>query len=382
MAGTTCYCKKCGRTKASKEFYQSHNAEKYPSGYLDLCKDCFTMHVDNYNPETYLPLLQELDIPYIKEEWDKILVKYGQDITTMTGTTILGRYISKMKLVQWKEYRWCDTERLATAAAEKRAKAMREAGLSEDEIEVELAIDRGPQRPPEPIAENNADTLTFVEEPDPIEDSLTEEDKLYLRLKWGSDYRASEWVKMEQLYEDMMASYDIQSAGHKDTLIMICKASLKANQLIDANDIEGFQKMSKVYDTLMKSGRFTAAQTKAEEGEYVNCVGELVEVCEREGFIPRYYIDEPQDKVDRVLEDYQNYVRQLVTEEMGLGDMIENALREIERDKEKEAIINTDDEEERTAAIEASLYAPEPELTEEDYIAFNALRADFGEDDE
>ena len=68
MAGTTCYCKKCGRTKASKEFYQSHNTEKYPSGYLDFCKDCFTMHVDNYNPETYIPLLQELDIPYIKEE--------------------------------------------------------------------------------------------------------------------------------------------------------------------------------------------------------------------------------------------------------------------------------------------------------------------------
>nr|DAN98156.1 MAG TPA: hypothetical protein [Caudoviricetes sp.] len=34
---------------------------------------------------------------------------------------------------------------------------------------------------------------------------------------------------MEQLYNDMMSSYDIQGAGHKDTLIMVCKASLKAN---------------------------------------------------------------------------------------------------------------------------------------------------------
>jgi hypothetical protein len=55
-----------------------------------------------------------------------------------------------------------------------------------------------------------------------------------------------------------MESYDIQTAAHKDTLKLICKTSLKANQLIDMGDIEGYQKMSKVYDTLMKSGKFTA----------------------------------------------------------------------------------------------------------------------------
>jgi hypothetical protein len=57
----------------------------------------------------------------------------------------------------------------------------------------------------------------------------------------------------------MTESYDIQQAGHVDTLKLICKTSLKANQLIDMGDVEGFQKMSKVYDSLMKSGNFTAA---------------------------------------------------------------------------------------------------------------------------
>jgi hypothetical protein len=98
-----------------------------------------------------------------------------------------------------------------------------------------------------------------------------------------------------------MASYDVQGAGHIDTLKLVCKTSLKANQLIDIGDIEGFQKMSKVYDNLMKSGKFTAAQNKAESGEFVDSIGELVALCEREGFIPRYYIDEPNDKVDRTL---------------------------------------------------------------------------------
>jgi hypothetical protein len=80
-----------------------------------------------------------------------------------------------------------------------------------------------------------------------------------LRLKWGKAYKPDEWIELEKLYKEMEESYDIQTAGHKDTLKLICKTSLKANQLIDMGDIEGYQKMSKVYDTLMKSGKFTAA---------------------------------------------------------------------------------------------------------------------------
>jgi hypothetical protein len=127
-------------------------------------------------------------------------------------------------------------------------------------------------------------------EQDDFQDDLTDEDKIYLRLKWGKTYRPEEWIRLEQLYEEMMASYDIQGAGHIDTLKLLCKTSLKANQLIDIGDVEGFQKMSKVYDSLMKSGKFTAAQNKAESGEFVDSVAELVELCEKEGFIPRFYI--------------------------------------------------------------------------------------------
>ena len=54
----------------------------------------------------------------------------------------------------------------------------------------------------------------------------------------------------------MMLSYDIQGAGHIDTLKLICKTSLKANQLIDIGDVDGAQKMVKMYDALMKSGKF------------------------------------------------------------------------------------------------------------------------------
>ena len=140
----------------------------------------------------------------------------------------------------------------------------------------------------------------------------------------------------------MMESYDIQTAGHIDTLKLVCKTSLKANQLIDIGDIDGYQKVSKVYDNLMKSGNFTAVQNKTDQGEYIDSISEFVALCEKDGFIPKYYVDGPQDKVDRVIEDMQYYVKTLVTEEMGLGNLIENAVKKIEQRQANEAQESTD----------------------------------------
>lgn len=365
------------------QFYTSKNIEKYPpDGKIDVCKKCLTMHVDNWNPETYKWILQEIDVPYIKEEWNGLLERYGKDPKKVTGLTIIGRYLSKMKLKQWNKYTWADTEALEKDSTEKKVLNMKAQGFTEDEIQEQLAIDRTPPKPKE-LEDVQAPVGTPEyqdpeEEEDDFSDQLTEEDKLMLRLKWGRGYSWEERVRMEQLYKDMMSSYDIQGAGHKDTLIMVCKTSLKANQLIDAGDIDGFQKMQKAYDSLMKSGKFTAAQNKGESGEFVDSIGELVALCEKEGFIPRYYTDGPQDKVDRTLQDLQQYTHTLVTEEMNLGNMIEASLREIVKDKEREANIDVEDSDE-----DEDLFNYEhPELTEEDYQEYEDMKESERDKDE
>lgn len=365
------------------QFYTSKNIEKYPpDGKMDVCKKCLTMHVDNWNPETYKWILQEIDVPYIKEEWNGLLERYGKDPKKVTGLTIIGRYLSKMKLKQWNKYTWADTEALEKDSTEKKVLNMKAQGFTEDEIQEQLAIDRTPPKPKE-LEDVQAPVGTPEyqdpeEEEDDFSDQLTEEDKLMLRLKWGRGYSWEERVRMEQLYKDMMSSYDIQGAGHKDTLIMVCKTSLKANQLIDAGDIDGFQKMQKAYDSLMKSGKFTAAQNKGESGEFVDSIGELVALCEKEGFIPRYYTDGPQDKVDRTLQDLQQYTHTLVTEEMNLGNMIEASLREIVKDKEREANIDVEDSDE-----DEDLFNYEhTELTEEDYQEYEDMKESERDKDE
>ena len=384
------FCKKCKATKNEDNFYKSKNLEKYPEGYLDQCKECITMHVDNWNADTFMWILQECDVPYVPDEWNKLLASYAKDPSSVTGMTIIGRYLSKMKLKQFKDFSWKDTAFLQEKANHEKEEAMKRQGYSAAEIAE--AIEKGsfpvpehelvePEHPDDDYKYNSS-PYEEIPEDNTISDSLTDEDKLYLRMKWGKAYKPDEWVQLEKLYDDMMQSYDIQGAGHEDTLKLVCKTSLKSYQLLDMGDVEGAQKMVKMYDMLMKSGKFTASQNKAENGEYVDSISEIVAICEKDGFIPRYYTDGPQDKVDRTLQDLQKYTRSLITEEMNLGNLIEQAVKQIQLDKEKEALLDADaaDDDE---ALEAELFDEDQSfLNDEDFLQLKQMVEDDTEDDE
>ena len=111
----------------------------------------------------------------------------------------------------------------------------------------------------------------------------------------------------------------------------------------------------------MKSGKFTAAQNKANEGEVLNSISELVLICEKEGFIPRYYTEGPNDRVDETLLDLKNYTHSLVVDEMNLGNLIENAVKQMAQEEAKEE--DEDVEEELT-------YDELNELRDEDFVDY------------
>ena len=126
----------------------------------------------------------------------------------------------------------------------------------------------------------------------------------------------------------------------------------------------------------------TAAQNKAESGEYVDSVGELVAKCEEEGFIPRYYIDQPNDSVDRTLMDLQHYTKTLVTDELNLGNMIESSLKQIVEDRENESSVTTDQD--GVEDVDENFFDyEEKEITDADYSEyFEKLEEDRRADEE
>jgi hypothetical protein len=62
----------------------------------------------------------------------------------LTGATILGRYLSKMKLKQFREYRWKDTEFLQEVANKKIEETMKRQGYEAAEIAQAIATSTVP----------------------------------------------------------------------------------------------------------------------------------------------------------------------------------------------------------------------------------------------
>lgn len=368
-------CEKCHKTMDEKQFYTYKDGNK-----TELCKKCLTMHIDNFNPDTFLWLLKKMDVPYVPSEWNVLRDRaYAKDPNKMNGMSVFGKYLSKMKLKQWKDYGWEDSERLQAKELENNKDKMEEwqelekitqerfenGEISEAEYKTLVSAStqnemlNGPTTMPIAAA-SPEDPYIQEDELYDLSEELTEEDKKYLAMKWGRLYKPSEWIELEKIYEQMTASFDIQDADTINTLILICKTNLKMNQAIDIGDLDGFQKLSRVSESLRKSAKFTAAQNKEEKNDFVDSVGELVSMCEREGFIPRFATDIPQDKVDLTLKDMNKYLYKLVTQDLGFGQQIEDALQKIKIQQEMQE--NND--------LSLDVDADSEELIDQDYEDF------------
>lgn len=376
------YCSKCRKTMAQTNYYTYKDGSK-----CEICKACLTMHINNFDESTFLWLLEKFDVPYIPAEWNILRDRaYQKDPYKMNGMSVFGKYLSKMKLKQWKNFHWADTEMLQTEAEEKaklyglpqeiaeaKKAEMREAyergeiseaqWMTYQEVqapEPEFTVVGGNGGTPAEVYPANEHPFEQVDIPD-VGLDLTAEDKIYLATKWGRLYTAADWIYLENKYNDFMNSFDIQGAARVDTLIQICKLSLKLNQALDSGDIDSYSKLSRAYDTLMKSAKFTEAQNKEDNAGNFDSIGAIVAFCEKEGHgIPEYEITAPKDIIDTIIEDNKRYLRTLINNDTHLAQQIEDYLKKLEIQKEQKE----DRERARLQGLD------DVELTNKDYKDF------------
>lgn len=385
------YCPKCKKTMSDVKFFTHKDGTKF-----EICKACITLHIDNFDPETFMWALEYADVPYIEQEWNKIRDReYQKDPNKFNEMSVYGRYLGKMRLKQWRvdgvwRNTWADTEYWKEVYAQKKEESdgadERESAYEQQVQNVKESYERGeiseaqyqtfvsmsapePEFPivaEEPIEEPKRgpgrpkkDTSSLYpvndhpfEEVETVDFSslLEEEDKIFLALKWGKFYTAEEWLALEKLYLEMINSFEISDAARDTTLKMICKTVLKMNQAVDAGDIETYQKLSRVYETMMKSAKFTEAQKKEEVVKEIDAIGEMVKFCEKEtGFIPELKIEYDYDKIDEVLRDMQNFNESLIKEDPTVWKQIQDYIKkreiadEMRQDEEEGKVLDDDD---------------------------------------
>lgn len=249
-------CSKCLKSLKPIAFYTYKDGQK-----MSMCKDCLTMHIDNFVPKTFLHILQDLDMPYIEGEWNSLRDRAFAKNPNLNGKSVIGKYISKMKLKQYADYTWADTERIKIENEEKTKRAKADFLAHEEKIKEMYEngeIDEAEYKTMTSTSVLNQQYLDeqmaalgnpgaligndnffmeedYINEEELIDPSLdlTKEDKVYLATKWGRLYKPSEWLILEQTYDDFMESFDIKGAARIDTLKKICKTSLKMDLAIN-----------------------------------------------------------------------------------------------------------------------------------------------------
>lgn len=357
------FCPKCRKTMADINFYKRRNGE-----FFDLCKACATLHINNFEPDTYTWLLKDLDFPYVPSEWDTLRDRaYQKDPYKMTGMTVIGKYISKMRLKNWKEFGWADSDMLVEQQAAKAALYGSNAQKAEAQMkEMEEAYKRGeinesqwltykgyaapepggcvPPSEEAPVSQPSAypvneNPFEQVELPD-VHENLTEEDKVYLALKWGRLYSADEWVTMEKKYLEYEQSFDLHNADLISGTIQLCKLDLKCNLALDSGDIDSYSKLARASDSLRKSLKFTEAQRKEDKASDFSCYGLLVSFAEEyndEDYIRPIDLSVDRDIVDKDIHDIKNHTQTLIKEDPAVYKMIEQYIKKREAMEEENA---------------------------------------------
>lgn len=372
--GGLCFCSKQNKWMKATQFY-SYKDGSHPK----MCKQCMTMFVDNFNPQTFTWILKDLDLPYVEPEWNNLRdrefakedPKHPGRKKPMTGMSVLGKYISKMKLKQWREFGWADSQDLVLGkigpyknklpaapkekteeekAADKKFQEQLRRQLAEGTItqaQYKTMMPVEVQAEEQPIATstqqmysqsgNFFDQSQYMKEeqlPDPSA-QLTKQDKIKLAMKWGRQYKPSEWVALQQDYAKMMQSFDIQDADTKNSLILICKLNLKANQALDSGDYDSFKKLSSELSSQRKLANFAASarkkQQEKKQQDVLTSVGQLVAYCEKNGGrIPPRDLSVSQDIIDTVIQDQKQYLKTLIEDDPSLAKEIEDYIKKRE----------------------------------------------------
>ena len=271
-------CELCN-TKTPQSEFAPTTSPFFPAGHINLCYSCVEKNVDGNNLNQVDRFLQHCNIAFYPNEWRKMWKREPESTFRKYTSTYFDLHYAKN---DWNEQN-------------KKLEALARKGAATYELE-ELR--------PEYLAE--------------------------LRLTWG-DLPELDLVRLEKYYNASLNDYNVQTETQRDMLRKICRISV----LVDDDLSKGVVDRDKVaqYDKLMTSALKTLETT---QGEGITSIGEIIAFMEQNGFQPKFYSGIPKDEIDMMMENIQEYLRDLVLGEVNLTDLYEAKKRAQERNAHNE----------------------------------------------
>lgn len=301
-------CESCGRALDSLSFLKT-KSYLFPSGYINICTDCLARELESnhYSWNAMDRLCQYLDIPFIPDKYEELLA-------TTKGADLLRAYNTIFFTEEYDGIDWGSYEE----------------------------------------AYKDLQQTNALVEAIPL---LAEQERIKLQQKWGMNYDDEALHYLENLYDGMTLTQNINGALQIDQALKICKVSYEIDCCLrEGKDID---KLLASYDKLVKTGEFTPKNVK--NASDFESMGELVRWLERKGFENQFYDGETRDIVDETIKNIQSWNQRLYTNESGIGDEITQRIQSL-----------------KTAAELENYYDLDPKFDYDDYEneGFNQLMKD------
>ena len=268
-------CNRCSAPQTPESFAPTKSIF-YADGALPICNSCIESYLEDVDFDwgEVNKLCQYADIPFVPKEWERM--------RDLNGSKAFPKYAEVFAQSEYEDLGWSEYfEAFRTLKA---------SGELDDELP-----------------------------------GIADKKRQQLQERWGANYDDEALRYLENLYNGLMTTQNVNGALQVDQALKICKMSYE----IDCRIREGadFDKLLSSYDKLVKAAEFTPKNVKNIND--FDSVGELIKWLEKRGWHNTFYDDVSRDIVDETMQNFQAFNQRLYTNESGIGEQITERLNNL-----------------------------------------------------
>ena len=274
-APISCECTKCGQIKPENEFLNVR-FWTFPNGKYHIDNECLKKYFISvkWDWEEVDKFCQSIDVPFVPSEFERL--------HEINGDNVLPIYITMFSQLDYEKLEW---KQYHDKYMELRRK---------NKLDMELPN---------------------------VRDSFLED----LRLRWGYSYVDEALIYMENLYNGMLSSQNINGALQTDQAQKLCKISWEIDERIRAGT--DFDKMMGSYEKMAKIADFTPKNVRSDSD--FSSMGEVVAWLEKRGWLNLHFDGAKRDVIDELIASTNTFAQRLYTNETGAGEEINERIMQL-----------------------------------------------------
>ncbi len=288
-------CIRCKQERPIEQF-KSTPSKYFPGGRCYICTPCLEAMTPQDNLGEVDRLMRWLDLPFDLNKWTKLYEQHKDK--TLTA------YFNLLYDDHYEPLRWLDES--------ERWRLARKENTIDEEIE-----------------------------------ALGEAKLKKLRKIWSGVYKPDQLLWLENFYNNIVATQNVSTPILQEKARDFCELQLHIKEgLRQGVDVK---KMMDAADNIVKVYHFEASNAKSAAD--FESVGELMVYYGKKGWHPNWHT-EPQDSIDFMMENIQNYLKRLVWNEGNFAEQVEDKRARYNMTERLEEIENEKVDLDETAGIE------------------------------